>query len=158
MKANKHYTVVYTDNVNVGTATITIRGIGDFEGEIEKHFTIEKKSINKCSIKGLSNIVYGTDPSKLHPVVRNGKLLLVEGRDYTMEAESVADLNLLGFKYKKIKITITANENSNFKGSKTTTIKIVKRSLNNLMAVKITAPDTKLVNGVAIPKLSVTYN
>ena len=26
------------------------------------------------------------------------------------------------------------------------------------MAVKITAPDAKLVNGVAIPKLSVTYN
>ena len=40
---DKDYTVTYEKNVEVGTATIIITGIGDYEGEIKKTFEIKKK-------------------------------------------------------------------------------------------------------------------
>jgi hypothetical protein len=39
---NTDYTVVYSNNVNAGTATITITGIGNYTGETEVTFTIGK--------------------------------------------------------------------------------------------------------------------
>ena len=38
------YTVGYSNNVNVGTATITITGIGDYTGTLSYYFTIEEKN------------------------------------------------------------------------------------------------------------------
>ena len=37
---NTHYTVTYENNVNVGTARVIIKGIGDYEGQVTKTFTI----------------------------------------------------------------------------------------------------------------------
>ena len=34
------YTVTYSNNVNIGTATVTVTGIGDYKGTISKNFTI----------------------------------------------------------------------------------------------------------------------
>ncbi|MBP5420691.1 MAG: InlB B-repeat-containing protein [Bacteroidales bacterium] len=36
------YTVVYSDNINAGTATVTITGIGNYSGTVEKTFTINR--------------------------------------------------------------------------------------------------------------------
>jgi hypothetical protein len=43
---NKDYTVSYTNNTNVGTGSITIKGIGDYTGTVTKKFTITKASLN----------------------------------------------------------------------------------------------------------------
>ena len=40
LKKNTHYTVTYENNVNVGTARAIIKGIGDYEGQVTKTFTI----------------------------------------------------------------------------------------------------------------------
>lgn len=40
LKKNTDYTVSYTDNKNVGTATVTITGMGTYEGTIVKNFKI----------------------------------------------------------------------------------------------------------------------
>ena len=37
-----HYTVSYTDNINVGTAKVIVEGIGNYSGTITKTFTITK--------------------------------------------------------------------------------------------------------------------
>lgn len=39
------YDVVYTENINVGEATITIKGKGNYNGEVVKHFNITPKAI-----------------------------------------------------------------------------------------------------------------
>lgn len=41
------YTVQYKNNINVGTATITIIGKGNYTGTLEYHFKITQKSLNK---------------------------------------------------------------------------------------------------------------
>jgi len=158
LKENRDYTITYKDNIEAGTAIMTITGIGDFSGRGEKPFNIIKKSMDKVRIKKLKNIVFGTDPSKLHPTVVDSKRILQEGRDYTVSADSVESLSLLGFKYQKIRVTVSAAEGSSYTGSKSKTIRIYKRSLKNAVAVKISVSDVKSSDGVTSPKITVTYN
>lgn len=40
LEKDKHYTVTYSNNVNVGTATVTVTGIGNYIGTLETNFTI----------------------------------------------------------------------------------------------------------------------
>ena len=48
------YTVEYVNNVEIGTATVVITGIGKFEGERKITFQINGYSIKKAKIEGLS--------------------------------------------------------------------------------------------------------
>ncbi len=45
-----HYTVSYTDNVNVGMATVTVRGQGEYEGSRNKTFLIQPKSLSETMV------------------------------------------------------------------------------------------------------------
>ena len=38
LEENKDYTVQCSDNINVGTATVTITGMGEYEGTVSKTF------------------------------------------------------------------------------------------------------------------------
>ena len=44
LSAMKDYEIVYSDNMNPGTVTMTIKGIGNYTGTIEKTFVITKKT------------------------------------------------------------------------------------------------------------------
>lgn len=44
LKKNRDYTIAYSNNIEVGTATVTITGINDFDGVIEKNYTIFPKA------------------------------------------------------------------------------------------------------------------
>ena len=46
LEKNTDYTVTCSDNINVGTATVTITGIGDYTGTVSKQFTIIPKVVN----------------------------------------------------------------------------------------------------------------
>ncbi|MCD7843136.1 MAG: hypothetical protein LUG17_00730 [Clostridiales bacterium] len=48
------YTVAYSDNTNVGTATVTVIGAGNYTGTVEKTFTISKAtmSVTKSNYSG----------------------------------------------------------------------------------------------------------
>ena len=52
LKEGKDYKVSYSNNINIGTATATITGIGDFTGTITKKFKIIP---NKIEIKSAKN-------------------------------------------------------------------------------------------------------
>ena len=41
----KDFEVEYKDNINAGTATVVIKGIGDYEGAVEKTFEIQKATL-----------------------------------------------------------------------------------------------------------------
>ncbi len=68
LSADTDYTVSYSNNVNAGTATITLTGKGNYTGTTEKNFTIERAAIApKVSIKGWT---YGEDAKT--PVLADG--------------------------------------------------------------------------------------
>lgn len=79
LKLNVDYTVTYFDNVDVGTAKVVVRGIGEFSGRITKEFSITPKSIQKVTLSPVGDIVYGQTPKV---VVTDGTLELIEGTDY----------------------------------------------------------------------------
>lgn len=51
LAANRNYSVTYNNNVNVGTATIHIEGIGVYHGSVDKTFVIGKA--NQAAPTGL---------------------------------------------------------------------------------------------------------
>ena len=55
LKAGKDYDVAYTNNINAGTATVTVTGKGNLTGTASKTFTINKAglTLNPCTISEL---------------------------------------------------------------------------------------------------------
>ena len=85
----KDYRVSYSNNVNPGTATVTITGCGNYTGEIVKTFKITKKEtpvvkvdISKATVTGLKTVTYNGKAFKpAVKVVVNGKTLVLN-KDY----------------------------------------------------------------------------
>lgn len=42
LEPDKDYTLSYADNIEPGTAVVTVAGIGNYKGEVKKNFTIQK--------------------------------------------------------------------------------------------------------------------
>ncbi len=84
----KDYTISYRNNKEVGTATVVIRGIGEYAGTKEKNFSITGIALKKAKISGVENITF-TGSSITQPKVvlnYNGKNL-VEDVDYKVDYE-----------------------------------------------------------------------
>ncbi|MBQ6845177.1 MAG: chitobiase/beta-hexosaminidase C-terminal domain-containing protein [Agathobacter sp.] len=65
LKANEDYKVTYKNNKNIGTATVTITGIGDYSGTVKKTFKIVAavgetftSSNNKYEVTGSSTVAF----------------------------------------------------------------------------------------------------
>ncbi len=84
------YKVTYKNNVNVGTATITITAAGDkYYGSFSKNFQIVSataKPLSKIKIQvGLSDAQYTGKPITKGMTLTDGNYTLVKGKDYTVE-------------------------------------------------------------------------
>lgn len=78
------YKVTYGDNVNAGTAKVTIEGTGNYVGTIEKTFKINPVKITASSVTGIVNKTYNKKAQTQKVVVKvNGKTLK-NGTDYTV--------------------------------------------------------------------------
>ena len=82
--AATNYTKTYTENINIGTATVTVTGKGNFIGTLTKTFTIVPKAASTLSIT-LTPSTETYTGSALTPTVtvKNGATVLVAGTDYT---------------------------------------------------------------------------
>ena len=77
------YTVSYSANTNAGDATVTVSGIGNYTGTLNKQFTIEPRSITGASADVAETAVSYTG-GEIRPsvVVKLGGETLVPGTDY----------------------------------------------------------------------------
>ena len=83
------YTLTYSNNIEEGTATVTITGIGNYTGTKEARFTIsDKLSIETAEVDEITGLVYNGEKQKPTPVVKIGSTTLVEGTDYTIDSYS----------------------------------------------------------------------
>ena len=81
--ADKDFTVEYSNNVNSGDATVSIRGIKDYAGTISKTFTIKPANISVATITPQRQVLAFTGEAQAPTyVLRNGDIKLVEGTDY----------------------------------------------------------------------------
>lgn len=82
---NKDYTVSYSNNLNSGTACVTVRGLGKYCGFTDAEFVILKSNINSFPVELSFNSVY-YDATAKKPLVTVGNLR--QGKDYTVSYSS----------------------------------------------------------------------
>ena len=120
------YTVSYSKNVNAGvdTATVTVTSTDDssYKFTATKNFTIAQAPISGAVIDDIADVTYDT---KAHTpevtVTFNGSPLT--DADYTVSyGEDCINAGT-------VTVTVTAKENGNFTGMKTTTFEIKKANL-----------------------------
>ncbi len=117
LKEGTHYTLSYKNNVNAGTAQVTISGKGSLEGAVTKSFTIEKADISKASIS--ANGTYTPDGVKIGINAKFGNYTL-KSSDYSFTAPTAAGEQ-----------TLTISGNGNFSGKTTVKCNVAKADIAN---------------------------
>ncbi|MBQ1395917.1 MAG: fibronectin type III domain-containing protein, partial [Eubacterium sp.] len=113
------YTAEYSDNINVGEATIVVTGKGKYGGTATLHFTIAPKEITPKVTKSSSSLTWNGKNRSPKVSVFDGDTQLVKGQDYTIKM--AANHSSVG------KWTITVNLCGNYKGSAKTTFNIIPK-------------------------------
>lgn len=132
------YIVTYSNNTNVGTATMTINGIGSFSGTKTINYTIEAKNIENCLTTAVTNYQYTGNTYTPNVTVTdsaNGKTL-VAGTDYTITYSNNTNPGTA-------LITVTALSN-NYTGTKVIPFKITSASVSGLRTSTIKNNSIKL--------------
>ena len=125
------YTISYENNVELGTATMTITGIGSYYGQIEKTFNIVPKPIGKTTITlSASSYTYNGKVNTPTVTIKNGSKKLVRNTDYTLTYAS-GRKNVGSYK-----ITIKGLGNYSGSTTKTFTINPKGTSVKSLVAYK----------------------
>ncbi len=116
------YTLAYTNNVNVGTATVTATGIGNYTGTQTKEFSITKADMTITAPAAISGLVYTTQPQALANAgtVEGGELFYsldnqtwaktvptgTDAKEYTVYYKIEADANHKAVDPQSFKVTI----------------------------------------------------
>ena len=88
LKTAVDFTTVYTNNINAGTATVTITGIGNYTGTESTAFTINPRSISDTVISNIIDYDYTGSEITQTPIVKDGTRILAAGSDYTLSYNS----------------------------------------------------------------------
>lgn len=137
---NVDYTVRYSNNVEVGTATATITGKGNYSSTKSTTFTIEKKpdgssgntgsggsteptktSISNATVSGIANQTYTGKALTPKPTVKVGTITLREGTDYNLSYSNNTNAGTA---------SATVTGKGNYTGTITKTFTIAKRSIS----------------------------
>lgn len=93
------YEIRYENNVNVGTASVIVTGIGGNNGSVRRTFEIIKRNITRCTFGNITDKIYQGTPTQQDLVVTeggaaraadDGMKTLVLNRDYTVTYENNA--------------------------------------------------------------------
>ncbi len=150
------YSVAYSNNVDAGTATVTVAGINNYTGTLTAMFTIEPAEIEKLTdVKvnlAYDDCEYDGEAKEPEVTVTFGEesQTLTEGKDYTVEYGSNVNLGTA---------TVTVTGINNFTGTLTSTFTIEPADIENLMNVTVKVdPDRYTYDGeVKEPQVTVTY-
>lgn len=111
LTANTHYTVSYSNNINAGKATVTVKGKGDYTGSKSANFTIAKAnaavtasdasktfgdaafSLAAKVTKGDGKLTFKSSNEKVAKVDTNGKVTIVGAGSATITASAAATAN-----------------------------------------------------------------
>ncbi len=84
------YTLTYSKNITVGTATLQIKGIGKYTGTVKKTFKItqydifaDKEDVFSYTLEN-DNVVYEKGGTCIKPIVKYKNKILTLGKDYTL--------------------------------------------------------------------------
>ena len=86
LERGKDYEVCYTNNIDQGIATVSVKGIGGYLGESKQTFRICARDLRESDCT-LSQYIYVYDGQQHFPevVIRDGEKTLTQGSCYTVE-------------------------------------------------------------------------
>ena len=151
------YEVVYKNNVAVGTATIVLRGLGDYMGEKTVTFKITGTPMNKVKINGVADCSYEAGKTEY---TQNG-LELTYQKSRTEEITVPADAYVVTYKNNtragKATVTCTGIPEKGYTGTVSKTFKIGVNE--NLSKAEITYDaNVPYCKGGAKPAVTVTLD
>ena len=126
---SENYTVSYSNNVNVGTATVTVRATsdGNLLDSKSQNFTIAKRPLSECTISlsttgyDMSNSAYKYQASAIMPAVTvTIKNNTVPSGNYTLSYSNNTNAGTAT-------VTVSAKSSGNLSGSKSQNFTIAKR-------------------------------
>ena len=122
LKNGTDYTVNYTTCKDVGTATVTITGKGNYKGTLTKSYKIVKDTrvdLSKCTVTlGKSVAEYDGKAQKPAVTVKYGSKALKAGTDYTVSYQNNINVGTA-------KVTVTGK--GSYKGTVNKTFRIATR-------------------------------
>jgi hypothetical protein len=136
LTAGKDYTISYQNNTNIGTAKVTVTGIGDYTGTATKTFTITGTGTSLANaVVTLATTSYTYDGSAKEPAVTSvvlGSVTLKAGTDYTIYYKDNVNVGTA---------TVTITGTGSYTGTVTRTFTI-KSSGTSLSSASVTLAKT----------------
>ena len=127
-----------SNNTNVGTATVTITGVGNYTGITTQTFTIVAKAASTLSIDPIANQTYTGSALTPAVVVKDGSTTLTLTTDYTVGYSNNTNVGTA---------TVTVTGAGNYTGTKTQNFIIVAKSAS---ALSIDAIADQIYTGSAL--------
>lgn len=119
LTAGEDYTVSFSGNEDVGTATVTVAGAGDYTGELSRTFEIVPPSLENAKVK-VADQVYTGEALEPEPTVTLGGVTLTAGEDFEASYSNNVDPGTA---------TVRVTGIGNYTGSASGTFKIASTSL-----------------------------
>ncbi len=124
------YTVAYSNNINAGTATVTITGMGNYTGTKTANFTINPKNASNLTISDISAVTYNGSAQTPAVTVKDGAATLVSGTDYTVAYSNNTNAGTA---------TVTITGKGNYTGTNTANFTINPKNASCLTISNIAA-------------------
>ena len=154
LKEGTDYKVTYTNNINAGTATITVTGINHYNGTIQKTFKIIPADLNAIvTLVTLSEDIFNYTGTEIRPIVTvvrySDKKLLKEGSDYQV---SYSDNINAGY------ATLSITGINNYKGTRRIGFLIKKASTSPTEQLTVVYEPTTIIKVPASVRAKVKKN
>ena len=150
------FDVTYTNNVDAGTATITVKPKStnsNYTGTASTTFTIKKATIDSCTAEYSGKMMWNNGQTITPEItLKLGNYTLVKGIDYTVTYNNNQDETT------KAEINVTGT--GNFTGTKTYYFEITRNRTDiNDSSIKVNASDLEYDGGKEVtPVITVTQN
>ncbi|MCR5238243.1 MAG: hypothetical protein K6E34_13685, partial [Lachnospiraceae bacterium] len=149
---NTDYTLTYANNINEGTATVTVTGTGLFKDAVEKSYTIAKRSLKSSSASvslNYTDFAYTGSEVKPTVTVKYKTTTLTENTDYTLTFANNVNEGTG---------TVTVTGTGLYKDSVVKSFTIAKRSIEDSKAsVELVQTVVQYTGSAVKPGVVVTY-
>lgn len=127
---DKDYTVTGSNNINIGVATLTITGKGNYKGSISTTFKIVPKEISRVKVEKVSSYEYTGERIRPNVEAYNGNVKLTLGTDYSIAYKNNKKVGTA---------TIRLTGKGNYTGTKQVTFKISKIDISRATVSSISS-------------------
>lgn len=141
------FSLSYKNNVNVGTATVTVTGKGTYTGSTTIEFAIVAPTLNNATIAAIPSATYTGSAITPTPQVTLGGNTLVKDTDYTLTYSNNTNAGTA---------TVTVTGKGSYSGTTSATFTISRKSLSNTNIASVA--DQAYTGSAITPSPAVTVN